>query len=126
MKIAYFVYQYPTLTQTFIQREIEGLIKQGLELEIFPVFCPPSIIGKSTLPKGHRVNYGSVWDAILFPFRFVQEFSRNPDLLWQGFYLFLKRKLIGKDAWAHSIFGFICAINRVSYIRKNGFTLAHG
>ncbi|MFH1067561.1 MAG: glycosyltransferase [bacterium] len=35
-RLAYFTVRYPTLTQTFIQREVEGLCRQGLDVHVFP------------------------------------------------------------------------------------------
>jgi hypothetical protein len=38
LKIAYVVMKYPTLSQTFIEREMLGLAAQRLDIEVHPCF----------------------------------------------------------------------------------------
>ncbi|MEM9445426.1 MAG: glycosyltransferase [Verrucomicrobiota bacterium] len=126
MKIAYFVYRYPTLSQTFIQREVSGLMSQGIQVEIYPLFCLPKFMRKSTPPHGHLVHYGNVLDLVLFPFKFFKEWLRQPALFSYGMRLFFGRKFVGVDAWFHSLLGLVCAINHVDQLRTGGYLLAHG
>lgn len=37
MKLAYFVSRFPHLYQTFVRREIDELVRQGAEIDVFPV-----------------------------------------------------------------------------------------
>ena len=37
-RVAYFVMRYPLLSQTFIEREIHGLMGHHLEIEVHPLW----------------------------------------------------------------------------------------
>ena len=50
--VAYLVSQYPALSHTFIEREIEGLREQGVRVETFSVRpCPPQALASATMKK---------------------------------------------------------------------------
>ena len=62
MKIAYFVMKYPTPSQTFIEREMLGVVANGLEVEVHPCldFRPPGSLppppdGLTDVSKAVRV-----------------------------------------------------------------------
>lgn len=73
MKIAYFVLWFPKLSQTFIQREIAGLVKNGIEVDVFPCHSFPR--PRAPEPSSYRVNYGKVIDLFRFPLNSQQNFG---------------------------------------------------
>lgn len=51
IRVAYVPLRYPTLSQTFIQREVQGLNQHGLALTVYP--CLPQWDGSVVLPRDH-------------------------------------------------------------------------
>lgn len=67
-KIAYFTVRYPTLSQTFIQREIEGLCRMGLEVHVFPCMqWGESSLGKADkTPSIHPLKWNHFFCGIFW------------------------------------------------------------
>jgi glycosyltransferase involved in cell wall biosynthesis len=84
MKVAYFTNQYPSVSHTFIRREIAALEEIGIEVERFSIRPPPEQLvdpddvaeqGRTTvlLALGvPRLVWTATWTAILHPIRFLK------------------------------------------------------
>lgn len=124
-KIAYIVLKYPTVSQTFIQREVMGLCAQGLNVEVYPCLS----FGKSDKlqeDKNPRIVYLSVFDLIKFPWFFVQEVFHKPSLFLDGVKFLSKRCPNHLDHWLLTLAGLFLAVIRASYFRKSDICLFHG
>ena len=82
MKVAYFVRVFPTLSQSFIQREILGLIGNGIEIEVFPCQLLPVRRNPGEYP--FTVHYPRLVELVRLPLDLVREVSRSPRLLLKG------------------------------------------
>ena len=69
MKVAYFVEWFPKLSETFLRREIDGLIEHGIEIEVFPYLVSP--FRRAVL--GYPVHYGGTGDLLRLPPSLIRE-----------------------------------------------------
>ena len=84
MKVAYLTNQYPSVSHTFIRREIAALEEKGIEVERFSIRPPPVQLvdpddvaeqTRSTvlLARGvPRLAWTAAWTAVLHPIRFLK------------------------------------------------------
>jgi len=84
MKVAYFTNQYPSVSHTFIRREIAALEQKGIEVERFSIRPPPVELvdpddieeqARTTvlLARGlPRLALTAGWTAVLHPIRFLK------------------------------------------------------
>jgi len=84
MRVAYFTNQYPSVSHTFIRREIAALEKKGIEVERFSIRPPPVQLvdpddieeqARTTvlLARGiPRLVLTAGWTAVLHPIRFFK------------------------------------------------------
>jgi colanic acid/amylovoran biosynthesis glycosyltransferase len=129
LKIAYVVMKYPTLSQTFIEREMLGLVAQGLEVEVHPCFdfrrlSARELATPTALPV---VRAGSRWRFCLAvgtgAFR---ELSRRPGLLWRGLKLLGSYPAPHWEGWFMTVWGALFALARAAEIRRRGIAVIHG
>lgn len=66
---------FPALTETFVQREVEGLRKQGVRLELF------SLWGGSTNWNGERVHCYHLWELVSLPYWLCYWALRRPGVV---------------------------------------------
>lgn len=126
VKVAYFVFRYPTLTQTFIQREVAGLLDHGLKITVCPLFSMKLKPGEPEPPAHEGARYGSWGDVVLFPFRLLRELLRSPRNLFGALAALVRYRPRTFEAWVHTFLGVVCAVNRAGMVRRGGYGLAHG
>ena len=128
LKIAYVVMRYPTLSQTFIEREMRALVKQGFAIEVHPCldFRPPATL-PPTPPELVVVRAGSlprVLGAALVGM--VRELSRRPTLIPRGLGLFVRHFPRHWEGAFHTFWGTVFAFARAAEFRRRGATIIHG
>ena len=123
MKVAYFVRVFPTLSQTFIQREIFGLIGNGIEIEVFPCQLLP-VHGKSRRYP-FPVHYPRLVELVRLPLDLVREVYRSPKLLLMGLQSLLESPPKTLEAWYMTVTGLLTALRCVNLIRGGSYDLLH-
>jgi colanic acid/amylovoran biosynthesis glycosyltransferase len=129
LKIAYIVMKYPTLSQTFIEREMLGLVAQGLEVEVHPCwdFRRPASIKETAAPALTLVRAGKLWPLLKQAAREAWHIAKErPALLaaaWRAFYQNLPRHAEG---WFMTIWGTVFALGRAEEFRRRDFDVIHG
>lgn len=124
MHIAYFTVRYPTLSQTFIQREITGLCQQGLKITIFT--C--SQWGKPFTWQAPHLFENSICKCQVEPMR-TSLFCRallkiallpllKPRLVFQGIKLLFAYRWAGLENFLATFWGVIVAFAQINQIKK--------
>jgi colanic acid/amylovoran biosynthesis glycosyltransferase len=129
LKIAYVVMKYPTLSQTFIEREMLGLAAHGLEVEVHPCFDfrrlrAAELATPAALPV---VRAGSIWRFFGAACRgALREFCRRPSLLWRGLKLLVRFPARHWEGWFMTVWGTLFALARAAEIRRRNIDVLHG
>ncbi|MES2307943.1 MAG: glycosyltransferase [Verrucomicrobiota bacterium] len=125
MKIAYITYQYPTLTQTFIQREIKTVASQGVQIEVHAMrgqkvpadyILPPNV----TL---HPYFLSQLW---LLIFQVPSELLRDPSLILSGIRFLQGKKWRGIDNFLINLLGLGFAFAQADRFRRSDVDHYHG
>jgi glycosyltransferase involved in cell wall biosynthesis len=124
-RIACIVLRYPTLSQVFIQREIDGLRACGLDVKVLPCLSFPPAEGP-TATTASSVEWLSFSALFAFPWRLICEASRAPGLFLRMLAFLLRRPPRHAEHWFHALAGFFLAIVRADYCRRAGIDLFHG
>ena len=129
LKIAYVVMKFPTLSQTFIEREMRALVAQGWQIEVHPCLdFRRATRGKSTDPAGFTVvRGGSAWKIALGGLVGAwRESWRRPALPWRGMRLLLKHRPRHAEGWFHTLWGAWFALAQVNVFRRSKPDVVHG
>ena len=129
LKIAYVVMKYPTLSQTFIEREMCALAAQGVKIEVHPCwdFRRESAMKVITPPELTVVRAGPAW-VIVVPglLGLLREGCKRPELLWRGARLLVRNWPRHVEGWFHTLWGALFALARVNEFRRRGPDVIHG
>jgi colanic acid/amylovoran biosynthesis glycosyltransferase len=129
LKIAYVVMKYPTLSQTFIEREMLGLAAQGLQIEVHPCFdfrrlSAAELATPAALPV---MRAGSAWQFFgAACIGALREFCRRPGLLWRGLKLLGRFPARHGEGWFMTGWGTLFALARAAEIRRRNIDVLHG
>jgi glycosyltransferase involved in cell wall biosynthesis len=129
LKVAYLVMKYPTLSQTFIEREMLGLASQGLEVEVHPCFDFRRLRAAelATPPELTVVRAGSIRQFCRAAFvGAAKELGRRPGLLWRGLKLLLRHPPGHWEGWFMTLWGALFAVARAGEFRSRGISVVHG
>ncbi len=125
-RVAYFVMRYPLLSQTFIDREMRGLMGHHLEIEVHPLWD----WGNRELSAAHgpRIVRASFWGICL---RAVMEGCANPRAVWRGAQALLRSRPRFAEGWFMTIWGGVFALGCAAEFREraargNGVDWLHG
>lgn len=129
LKLAYVVMKYPTLSQTFIEREMRALAAEGFEVEVHPCldFRRTEEIREPVPPELTVVRAGSAAGVVLAGVMgMVRELWRRPGLLGRGRRLLLRHRPRHAEGWLHTLWGTLFAFARVQEFRRRGADVIHG
>jgi colanic acid/amylovoran biosynthesis glycosyltransferase len=121
LKIAYVVMKYPTLSQTFIEREMLGLTAQGLQVEVHPCFDfrRASSIDDLTPDALPVVRAGSRWRLLADAARELARLLRHqPRLAGRALLVFLQHAPQYAEGWFMSLWGAFFALARAAEFRR--------
>lgn len=122
--VAIFQVTYPTLSETFIDREMRELHRQGLPLEVYSVWS-------WSKPKPREwdalfaIRYFRPWDAWRILWTLPCEILRKPSILWKGIRLLREYRHASAVNIIETLWGVCCAFCCANEIRKKGFTHLH-
>ncbi len=128
LKIAYVVMKYPTLSQTFIEREMRALAAQGLEIEVHPCldFRRASEIAQAVPPELTVVRAGAAWRVVWAGLvGAVREIMKKPGLVGKGSRLWRHRPRHA-EGWFHTLWGTLFAFARAEEFRRRQPDVIHG
>jgi colanic acid/amylovoran biosynthesis glycosyltransferase len=129
LKIAYVVMKYPTLSQTFIEREMLGLVAQGLEVEVHPCFDFRRLSAReAAAPAGLQVvRAGPPWRFLAAACAgAIRELSRRPGLFWRGLKILGRHLPRHGEGWFMTVWGTLFAFARAGEFRRRGIAVVHG
>lgn len=112
-RVAYFVMRHPLLTQTFIDREMRGVMGHGLEVEVHPLWDWNN--RESVAPGGPRIMRRG-WLSICA--RALVEALRNPRFVGRGVRALWHQRPGFSEGWFMSIWGGIFALGTAADFRE--------
>ncbi len=120
-RVAYFVMRYPALTQTFLDREMRGLIANGFEVEVHPVWD----FGNRLVPEpgGPRVVRPAFLSLLG---RALLEAARHPGLVWRGVRAIFRHRPRFAEGWFMCLWGGVCALGQAAELRRAPVDWLHG
>ena len=94
-RIAYFIWRFPVLSQTFVRREVEALRKHGVALEVFAEGVEdPELLDQRDRELLTTTRYLHPVDQVRLS-RYQREFRRERPLAYLRVYLFIKSRRYG-------------------------------
>lgn len=125
LKIAVLVMKYPTLSQTFIERDLLGLVAQGIEVEVHPIwdFRRPGAIAQITPESLPVMRPGSVWSMAAAAGR---ELRANPIRLGPAMRLIWANWPRHGEGWFMTLWGTFFGLARAEAFRRSGVAVVHG
>ncbi len=121
MKVAYFVEWFPKLSETFIQREIEGLLGHGIEVEVFPYALMPRRHSRFEFP----VRYGGGAGIPGLPGDLFRELRLHRGLSREALRLLGPRVSMHPESWYMTLMGVLTAFRHAARVRTGGYRLLH-
>lgn len=122
LKIACLVMKYPTLSQTFIERDLLGLVAQGIEVEVHPIWDFRRT--EDVTPAAFRVvRAGSVWQMVRDAGR---ELRAHPSLAGRAWRLLLANRPCHGEGWFMTLWGAFFGLARAAAFRGSGVAVVHG
>lgn len=120
-KIAYCVVRYPTLSQTFLQREIEGLRKHGLDVHVFG--CRQFKFLKEADARVHFLKFKNFCDFFITLFSSI---FHEPKLIFEFLALITKYRWNSFENFWANVWGLFTGIAFAKEMRKGKIQMAHG
>ena len=121
MKVAYFVEWFPKLSETFIKREIDGLVDHGIEVEVFPYAVMPRRPSRFAAP----VRYCGGVDCLRLPGDLIRELGRHRGLAGDALRLLGGRVSMRPESWYMTLMGVTTALRHAERLRSGDYRLLH-
>ena len=121
MKVAYFVEWFPKLSETFIEREIEGLVEHGIEVEVFPYAVMPRRQSSFVFP----VRYEGGARIMRLPGDLVRELRLHRGLGREALRLLGAHAAMRPESWYMMVMGVLTALRHAEQVRTGGYRLLH-
>lgn len=121
--------KYPTLSQTFIEREMRALAASGVQVEVHPCldFRRPGAVDLPVPPELTVVRPGSLAGVILTGLVGAgRELARRPSLLRRGIQLLWRHRSRHAEGWFHTLWGTWFALARAAEFRRHTPDVIHG
>ena len=129
LKVAYIVMKFPTLSQTFVEREMRALAAQGVQVEVHP--CLDFRVARdvrSFVPGPLTVvRAGSVLRIVLAGLAGAwREGRKQPRLVWRGMKLLGKHRPRHAEGWFHTLWGTWFALAQAAEFQNRRPDVIHG
>ena len=121
VKVAYFVEWFPKLSETFIQREIDGLIGHGIEVEVFPYAAMP----RRQVRFGYPVRYAGKAAFLRLPGNVVRELKGHRGLVREALRLLGRHVSMHPESWYMTLMGVVTALRHAERLRGGDYRLLH-
>lgn len=127
--VAYILMKYPTLSQTFIDREMRAVATHGWRVEVHPCFDfrRSEDILEPVPPGLEVVRPESRWQFFLGAVRGTwREVKARPALLGQAARLLWSNLPTFAEGWFMTFWGTLFALARAEEFRRRGVSIIHG
>jgi glycosyltransferase involved in cell wall biosynthesis len=128
-KIAYMLAAFPTLSETFIIREIQAFINRGIDVSIFAIKRPFPIMEEKTLcvPEILCRTYYARPESIRFHLiRNIRAAGAHPVRYFKTLKVFLRQMLCTEPSvFMRTIYHFFCGIGFSKDLQKKGIQHIH-
>ncbi len=121
MKVAYFVEWFPKLSETFIRREIEGLVGHGIDVEVFPYAVAP----RRRSHFGFPVRHARKAELLRLPGDLLRELRRHRGLAGEALRLLAGHVTMRPESWYMTLMGVTTALRHAERIRNGDYRLLH-
>ncbi|MFH1067116.1 MAG: glycosyltransferase family 4 protein [bacterium] len=120
--VAIFQVTYPVLSETFIDREIRELHRQGLPLAVYSLWNWKK---PRAWDSPFAIRYFRPWDALRILWTLPREILRKPSIFWKGVRLLRQYRHASMANVVETLWGVCFAFCCADEIRKQGFTHLH-
>jgi glycosyltransferase involved in cell wall biosynthesis len=126
LTVAYILEIHPTLSQTFLEREIAELIAQGLPVKVYSLLRAPSKTLRNAHAPEPTVDYFRWWEVFGLVVALPRELQRDPALLRDGFRMLRQYRPTGFINSLVNFWATVFAICRAEQFRQTGVRHIHG
>jgi glycosyltransferase involved in cell wall biosynthesis len=117
-KIIYFTNRFPTLTHTFIQREMEAVSQQDFEIHIFPLYK----WGKKYQWKDNITVHPIEWQEIpLFAFKWLKNMWKIRNTVKQAFRDIIKKRPFSFENVFTNLWAIDCSLARAHQMEADHY-----
>lgn len=113
--------RYPLLTQSFLDREMRGVMANGVEVEVHPLWDWGN--ATAAAPGGPRIVRLAFFATL---FAALGEALRHPWLLLRGLRALLRHRPTFAEGWFMGIWGGLCALAKAAHFRTAPPCWLHG
>src|SRR5579884_1554835 len=126
--VAYIFERYPVLTQTFLRRELIGLSRSGLRLEVHSMFSSRRVSARQVekLPDSIRILYFRWWHAAKPVIALPRELLRDPKLLRDGWRLWRRHRFANRENFWATVWAIIFSFCQAPKFRRSKPDILHG
>jgi glycosyltransferase involved in cell wall biosynthesis len=127
LKIAYFTGEYPRATDTFIQREVMGLRKLGVDIQTFAVRKPSldHLVGEEQRQERERTTYLLPPNLLQLIWVHLQYLLTAPNRYWQTLKLAIQTSQPGLRGFIYQIIYFLEAGLLASHLQRQQISHLH-
>ncbi|MGF1522584.1 MAG: glycosyltransferase family 4 protein [Leptolyngbyaceae cyanobacterium] len=127
MKIGYLTGEYPRATDTFIQREVSQLRKQGIGVQTFAIRRPGDnhLVGEEQKAERARTQYILPLNPLYLLWCHISCIFRNPSQYWLGLMLAWQTSQPGIKGGLFQLFYFLEAAVLAQKLRAQGIQHLH-
>lgn len=117
--------KYPTLSQTFIERDLLGLVAQGIEVEVHPIWDFRRLAGVAPVTPAELrvVRPGGVWPLAVAAAR---ELWAHPTRAGRAGRLLWANRPRHGEGWFMTGWGTFFALARAEAFRRSGVAVVYG
>ena len=120
--IAYILMKHPSLSQTFLRREVAELTRQGLRIEVHSLW---RVRLDEPTPE-LAVHYFRWWEAFGLIVALPRALFRDPTLLRDGWRMLRRNRFTTLTDFLKNLWGAIFAVCRAQTFRQSRVHLIHG
>jgi len=124
--VAYILEIHPTLSQTFVEREIAELVAQGIPVKVWSLLHTPAQGPRNFAGHLPHVNYFPWWQALGLIVALPRELRRDPALLRDTWHLLRQHRPTGFVNFLVNLWAAIFAVCRAEEFRRAGVHHVHG
>jgi glycosyltransferase involved in cell wall biosynthesis len=130
IRIAYFCSEFPVLSQTFIEREIRELARQGFEVEVHSCCTKHDYKSDPPPPEGTTVHHFPLLKKGKFLINLIKAFCREwrlrPFLILEAIQGVMEWKTrMNKQKLSATLWGVYCGLEKAKYFRNSAITHVH-
>ncbi|MEM6601502.1 MAG: glycosyltransferase family 4 protein [Verrucomicrobiota bacterium] len=119
-KVIYIPMYYPVLYQTFLRREISGMVKAGCEIQVAP--CLPG--GDVRVRQGHPI-FRPGWRWLTAPLEWIRWYGSRPGMILRGIRQVLQHPPGYLESWFFLVWSVLYAPLIASLVKREKIQHIH-